>query len=154
EVKTALRNIVAEGHRADQVIKEVRALFKRDDENRAPLDINELIRDVLALARHELRKHDVVVETTLCEKAGPHVLADRIHLQEVMLNLIRNAIDAMTSGLSVIRKLTVTTRLAEKDRIIVTVEDSGPGIDPKDIKKVFDAFFSTKPSGMGMGLSI
>jgi signal transduction histidine kinase len=154
EVRTALRNIVAEGHRADQVIKEVRALFKRDDENRAPLDVNELIRDVLALARHELRKHDVVVETTLCEKAGPHVFADRIQLQQVMLNLIRNAIDAMTSGLSVIRKLTVTARLAEKDRIIVTVEDSGPGIDPKNMNKVFDAFFSTKPSGMGMGLSI
>jgi signal transduction histidine kinase len=154
EVKTALRSIVAEGHRADQVIKEVRALFKHDDEHRAPLDVNELIRDVLALARHELRKHDVVVETTLCEKPGPHVLADRIQLQQVLLNLIRNAIDAMTSDISVIRRLTVTARLAEKDRIIITVEDSGPGIDPKDIGKVFDAFFTTKPSGMGMGLSI
>jgi signal transduction histidine kinase len=153
EVKTALRNIVTEGHRADQVIKEVRALFKHDNENRAPLDINELTGEVLALSRHELLRHDIAVETVLCDKPGPHVLADRIQLQQVMLNLIRNAIDAMASERSVIRKLTVAT-LSEADRMIIAVEDSGPGIDPKNVDKVFDAFFTTKPSGMGMGLSI
>ena len=153
EARAALQRIVNEGHRASQVIGSIRAMFKKGDQEKAVLDANELIREVLALLDGEIHMQRVSVHTELIEQL-PRVLGNREQLQQVILNLITNAVEAMGSVTNRARVLRVKSKLHESGGVLIAVEDSGLGIDPKDIDRIFEAFFTTKSHGMGMGLSI
>jgi signal transduction histidine kinase len=115
--------------------------------------LNELIQEVLALAEAELHSHHIAVRTTLNETI-PDVMADRVQLQQVMLNLIKNGVEAMSSVVDSSRVLHLKTEFDSSQNIVVTVEDSGTGIDPENIERIFNRFFTTKTQGMGMGLAI
>jgi PAS domain S-box-containing protein len=153
EAREALTQIVGEGHRVSQVIDSIRALFKKDSQEKAQLDVNQIIREVLALVGGELRSQRILVQIELSEPL-PCVSGVRIQLQQVILNLLTNAIEAIGSTSGRARVLRVSSARREPHDVLITVEDSGPGIDPKDLDHIFDPFFSTKSHGMGMGLSI
>jgi signal transduction histidine kinase len=153
EARAAVKSMVSDGHRAAEVITSIRAMFKNVDQENAPLDINKIIRDVLALMLGELRAHQVSIKTELNDKL-PDVRGNRIQLQQVILNLIANAIDAMNSVTKRPRVLRLKSAFHESDGVLVLVEDSGTGIDPDKIDRIFDSFFTTKSQGMGMGLSL
>jgi PAS domain S-box-containing protein len=153
EVREAVRDIVRDGKRAGEVIARIRALTKRSAPPREKLDLNDTVREVLALVRDQAKGNSVTIRTRLAEDAFP-VLGDRVQLQQVMLNLIMNAIEAMSRVADRPRELTITTCNSDGDQMVVTVEDSGPGLDPNAASRIFDPFYTTKPSGMGMGLSI
>ena len=148
----ALKRIVGDSHRASEVVEAVKAMFTKTERQRELLSVDGLIESVLRLLRIELAEHRVFVQNVRNEK-GTRVRADPIQIQQVLLNLVRNAIDAMKSVTNRTRVLRIRSEAAETD-LIVTVEDSGPGIDAKDKERIFEPFFSTKSSGMGMGLSI
>jgi signal transduction histidine kinase len=152
EAKAALEQIVADGHRAGAVIESIRANFKRDARNRTSLDINELIGEALTLARGDLQRNRIVVEAERNARV-PHVRGDRIQLQQVLLNLITNAIDSMMAqdGARVLR---VRSEVHDGGSVIVSVGDTGTGIGPQEVEQIFNPLFTTKPGGMGMGLSI
>jgi signal transduction histidine kinase len=152
-VRAALQRIVNESHRASQVIGSIRAMFTKGHQERAALDANELIREVLALLDGEFHMQRVSLHTELIEPL-PRVLGSRVQLQQVILNLLTNAVEAMGSVTNRGRVLRVNSKPHESGGVLVTVEDSGPGIDPKDLDRIFEAFFTTKSQGMGMGLSI
>ncbi|HXJ94458.1 MAG TPA: two-component regulator propeller domain-containing protein [Terriglobia bacterium] len=153
EARENARRIVRDGKRAGEVIARLRALAKRAATSRERLDLNETIQDVLALVADEAKKESVIVQTQFADDLSP-VSADRVQLQQVMLNLLMNAIEAMSSVGDRARELVITTRNIDPDQVQVTVEDSGIGIDAQTIDKIFDSFYTTKPGGMGMGLSI
>jgi PAS domain S-box-containing protein len=152
EVRGALQRIVDDGLRAGDVIGSIRAMFGRDRREKSAVKLNDVIREVLALAHAELESHQVVLRTELSE--APEILADRVQLQQVFHNLIMNAAEAMESVTDRVRLLVVRSGGGEAGDASITVEDSGPGIDPKDIDRIFHAFFTTKSRGMGMGLAI
>jgi C4-dicarboxylate-specific signal transduction histidine kinase len=152
EAREAARRIVRDGKRAAELVTRIRALTKRAPMPRERLDLNETIRDVLVLVADRVRREDVSIRTDFADDVSP-VLGDRIQLQQVVLNLVMNAIEAMSTVGDRPRQLLIRTRNIE-DRAQVTVEDSGPGFDPDGSEKMFDPFYTTKPSGMGMGLSI
>jgi C4-dicarboxylate-specific signal transduction histidine kinase len=120
---------------------------------KSAVNINDLIREVLALVHGELQRQRVSVRDEL-RQDHPRVMADRVQLQQVLLNLIINAIEAMSSVANGERSLWVKSDLREANDVLITVEDSGPGVDPNDMNRIFDAFFTTKSQGMGLGLSI
>ena len=151
--KTTLNNIIQAGQRAGEIVESLLAIGKKENQIRAPLSLNELIRDVLLLVETDLESHHIALRTTLDETI-PEVLADRVQLQQVLLNLINNSVEAMDSVNANSRLLRVRIERDESQNIVVTVQDSGPGIDPQNIKRIFDRFFSTKAQGMGMGLAI
>jgi signal transduction histidine kinase len=153
EARTCLEDIVNQGHRASEVIGNVRAMFNKDNGAKAPLDINELVIEALRFVRVELQAQEITVQTELGRQL-PLVLAHKGQLQQVILNLVRNAADAMTSVSGRARVLRVKSAIHDSDSVLVSVGDSGTGIDPKDIERIFDSFFTTKSNGMGMGLSI
>jgi C4-dicarboxylate-specific signal transduction histidine kinase len=153
EARAALQRIVNEGHRASQVIGSIRAMFTKGDQEKAALGVNELIREVLALLDGEIHTQRVSVHTELIEPLL-RVFGNRVQLQQVILNLITNAVEAMGSITHRARVLRVQSKRHESGGVLIAVEDSGPGIDPKDIDRIFEAFFTTKSDGMGMGLSI
>ena len=153
EAKRTLGLIVADGHRASEIIESVRTMFKNERQIRAALVLNDVVHDAMALMDSELQSNHISVRTVL-EDALPPVLADRIQLQQVLLNLIKNAIEAMSSVADGSRALLLTTQLDDARTLRITVEDSGPGIAPENLERVFDRFFTTKSQGMGMGLSI
>jgi signal transduction histidine kinase len=152
EAAAAFKRIVSDGHRAGEVIATVRAMFKRDYQGRALVDVTEIIREVLGLLRFEVEEHQVSVRNVFMEQL-PSVLADRIQLQQVILNLVRNAMEAMSSVAERARILHMRVEANESD-VVITIQDSGPGIDPKNLERIFEPFFTTKSKGMGMGLSI
>jgi PAS domain S-box-containing protein len=154
EAREAARRIVRDGKRAGEIIRHIRALAtKRAATNKEVLNLNETIQEVLALVGDEAKKKRVIIRTDFA--AGiPPVSGDRVQLQQVALNLVMNAIEAMSSVDDRARELVVTTRNTDADQVLVTVEDSGTGIDPQMIDKIFDSFYTTKPGGMGMGLAI
>jgi PAS domain S-box-containing protein len=153
EVRAALADIAEDGSRAGAVIARIRALLKRAPPERTPLDVNEVIGDVLGLVRAELHEHEVVVETEL--GAGlPPVAGDRVQLQQVLLNLILNGIEAMAGIRERTRVLRIRSRSDGQERVVVSVEDRGVGLAPREVDHIFQPFFTTKPGGMGMGLSI
>jgi signal transduction histidine kinase len=127
-------------------------MFKRDSKETAAIDVNSLITDVLELVQSEVRKQKISVQTELAEHL-PAVFGNRIQLQQVLLNLAMNAIEAMSTVTEREPVLRLQTAL-HQDGIMVSVEDSGPGIDANDVERIFDALFTTKSQGMGMGLSI
>lgn len=145
--------IVDEGHRANRIIDGIRAIFKRGHQIKEPLDVNDLIRDVLMLVDADLHSHNITVQTTLND-ALPQVSADPIQLQQVILNLIKNAIEAMSAVKDDSRVLRLETELGDPANLSITVQDTGPGIDAESIERIFDRFFTTKSKGMGIGLSI
>jgi len=149
----ALKNIVGNGNRASQVVQTLRAMFKKEISNRTLVDINDAIRAVLTLLRIELEEHEVVTKATLKEGL-PHVMADRVQLQQVIFNLVTNAIEAMSSIGADSRTLRLRSEEIESGECIVAIEDSGPGIEPETLKRIFEPFFTSKSKGMGMGLSI
>ena len=153
EVRAALKRIVVDGHRTSDVITSIRAMFGSTDAAKGSVDINGLIADVLSLTRGEMESHDVALQCDTAEGL-PHVMAERVQLQQVLINLITNAIDAMSVVTDREKLLKVRSELSGPAEIRISVEDSGAGIDAGHMPKIFDAFFTTKPHGMGMGLSI
>jgi len=152
EVKASLAQIRNSAYRARDLIGSIRAMVKRDGRNRTPLDLNELVREVLALTERELQRSRISVELGLHEQLPP-VKADRIQLQQVLINLITNAIEAMRETKQP-RVLMVRSALQEPNRVLISVADSGPGIDPGIVDRIFNPLFTTKSNGMGMGLAI
>ena len=152
EARSALDNIVADGKRAREVIARIRTLTKRQVPRMDLLDLNREILEVLAFTDEELRSHDVGLETRL-NNTLPQVTGDRVQLQQVLLNLIVNAIEAMSAVNNRPRELTVVSAQS-KDGVVVEVRDSGIGLDPHGTEQVFDAFYTTKAEGIGIGLSI
>jgi signal transduction histidine kinase len=151
KARANMKNIVSAGHRASEVIGSIREMFKKGDQESAPFDVNALIRNVLALVLSELRASQIAVQTTL-DDTLPNVRCNRVQLQQVILNLIMNAVDAMNSVKTRQRVLRLRSAIDGSDDVLVSVEDSGPGIDPKNINRIFDSFFTTKSQGMGLGL--
>jgi PAS domain S-box-containing protein len=153
KAREAVTRVVRDGKRAGEVIAQIRALCRKSSIKREPLDMNEAIEEVLALAQGEVRTKRVALRTDLATRL-PSVLGDRVQLQQVVLNLIMNGIEAMSSVQDRPRELVIRTQEGEDNQIVVTVRDSGTGLDPKITEHIFDAFYTTKGEGMGMGLSI
>jgi C4-dicarboxylate-specific signal transduction histidine kinase len=153
EVRAGLKLMVEESHRASEVFDNLRALFGRTSGRHEPVDVNEITLEVLHILGGELKDRSVTTRTELMSER-PLVMGHRGQLQEVLLNLVRNAIEAMNAVKDGSRVLQVKTECHASDKIVVAVEDSGPGIDPKKLDGIFDAFVSTKPQGMGLGLAI
>jgi signal transduction histidine kinase len=153
EAREAAARVVREAQRADEVIRGLRALVSKSGLQREPLDINETVHEVLELARGELRRSDVAVHVDL-DPALPSVQGDRVQLQQVLLNLIVNAIEAMAPVADRGKLLGIRTERVGTGEVAVAVEDSGPGLDPATTGRIFDPFFTTKATGLGMGLSI
>jgi C4-dicarboxylate-specific signal transduction histidine kinase len=153
EARRSATRAMEEGHRASEIIGRIRALAKKAPPQKDWIDINETIHEVIALARSEIQRNGVALETQLSDDV-PVILADRIQLQQVILNLMMNAIEAM-SGLSEgPRELLVRSGTDESKNVVISVQDSGPGFDPRSLEHLFDAFYTTKPHGLGMGLAI
>ena len=152
EAKAAFKQIAADGHRAGAVIGSIRAIFKKDARNRTSLDINDLIGEALALTRGDLQRHRILVQAEQNAQV-PQVRGDRIQLQQVLLNLITNAIDSMAAKDGA-RVLCVTSEVRDGGGVIVSVADTGTGIGSQDLERIFNPLFTTKSGGMGMGLSI
>jgi C4-dicarboxylate-specific signal transduction histidine kinase len=152
EVRSALASVVQDGNRACNVISCMRALIKTTPLQRVCLDINEAIRDVIELTHGEAVKNGVSVNSELADGL-PLVQGDRVHLQQVILNLIINAVEAMSSVSEGPRELLISSSKAEAG-VLVVVRDSGPAVALGAIECAFDAFYTTKPSGLGLGLSI
>ena len=153
EVRDILADIVAEDKRAGEVIRRLRLLLKKGEVQHQPFDINEVVREVLKLVRSDLVNQGVAVEAELAP-ALPEVNADRVQLQQVLLNLVMNACDAMAGGPAGDHKLIIRTELAGSEGIRVSVADRGVGLASENLEKVFEPFFTTKVQGMGLGLSV
>ena len=153
EARANLQGTIDAANRASVVIDELRAMFRKDNSRQTLVDVNRLLLDTLSLTNHEIQAKNISVQTRLFENSTLLVLADQVQLQQVILNLIVNAIEAMNI-MPDARELRITSGLHDADGVLITVEDSGPGIAPENLDKVFDTFFTTKPTGMGMGLSI
>ena len=153
EVRQALDRIVNQGRRAGDVISRMRALVRKAPPRKDQLDINEVIREVIALTRSELHRTGTLLQTQLAHGL-PLVPGDRVQLQQVMLNLILNAVEAMRGSDEGSRELLISTEADGANGVRIAVRDWGPGLEPESLDRLFDAFYTTKPDGMGMGLSI
>ena len=151
EVRESLKDIVSEAFRASDIVTNLRAMFKHDVQEKAPVDINKLVSSVLALVVIDLQKHDIELQTQLDEQI-PQVLGNQVQLQQVILNLVMNAIESLSSMET--RVLRIKTELSQSNTVHVSIEDTGAGIKPSDVARVFKPLFTTKARGMGMGLSI
>jgi len=152
-VRRSVEWVVDDGNRAGEVIRRVRALAKKTDIEKVPLDVNDVIREVMALVRRELINHRVSLRMDLA-LALPMILADRVQLQQVIINLVMNGIEAMQSVTDRPRELVIRSGQDETQQVLVSVTDCGVGISAENADRLFNAFFTTKASGMGMGLSI
>jgi C4-dicarboxylate-specific signal transduction histidine kinase len=153
EARGCLRRIIRDGNRAGDVIARLRALVKKSAPAKAPLDFNDMFEEVLAMIDPEARRHRVAVWTDLA--AGlPLVRGDRLQVQQVLLNLVMNSIEAMQAVTDRPRELRIRTQPHESDTVLVTVQDTGIGLDPQGMARLFESFYTTKPEGMGLGLSI
>jgi signal transduction histidine kinase len=151
EVREGLKRIVSDGHRASDIITNLRAMFKSDVQEKALVDINKLVLSVLALVRIDLQKHEIKLQTQLDDQI-PQVLGNQVQLQQVISNLVVNAIESMGSLQT--RALRIKTELSQSNTVQVSIEDTGTGIKSSDVAKLFKPMFTTKARGMGMGLSI
>ena len=147
------RRIIRDGNRASDVITRLRALFSKKDFTLEPLDLNEATREVIALSLSDLQRNRVVLLSNLAENLPP-VMGDRVQLQQVVLNLLRNASDAMGTIQDRPRELLIRTERDEEDRVRLSVKDAGIGLTPETADKLFEAFYTTKTDGMGIGLSV
>jgi signal transduction histidine kinase len=173
EARRSASLVIADGHRAGEIVGRIRALAKKVPPQKDWLDINEAITGVIAMARSEMQRNSVLLQTELANDL-PLILGDRIQLQQVILNLLMNAIEAMSGVAQGPRELWVSSQKiteihaeSEKDTpedrvsatpdwtyLLISVRDSGPRLDPKGLDTLFDAFYTTKPRGLGMGLTI
>jgi PAS domain S-box-containing protein len=153
EVGHALGRIIKDGKRASDIIGRIRALVRKAPPLNDQLDINEVMLEVIELTRSELRRNGTSLQTQLADGL-PLVVGDRIQLQQVMLNLILNAVEAMSGSSETARELLIRTEQVGPGGVLVAVQDSGPGLKPDSLDRLFDAFYTTKPDGLGMGLSI
>jgi C4-dicarboxylate-specific signal transduction histidine kinase len=153
DVREALACVVGDADRARDIIDRIRDHIKKAPPRKHRFELNEAINEVIALARSAITENGVSVQTRLAEGLFP-VQGDRVQLQQVVLNLILNAVEAMGSVEAGPRELLISTEQTEANGVLVTVRDSGPGIDPEHVERVFEAFYTTKSSGVGMGLSI
>jgi PAS domain S-box-containing protein len=153
EARAAVQRMIRDANRASEIIRRIRAFVKKTDPQKAWLDINDIIHEVVTLGQSEVRKHRVALRTEL-SAALPPVLGDRIQLQQVLLNLLLNGIEAMHLITDRPRELRISSQRPASDTVLVAVQDSGNGLDPQTLDRLFEAFFTTKSAGMGMGLSI
>ena len=153
EVRAALTRIANDGQRGGSIIESIRAMLKKGVRERREINLNELIRDVTRLTQGQFQRHGVSIRCELADDL-PSVMADPIQLQQVILNLFMNAAEAMVSISDRKRLVRVRSEKHDGGTALITVEDSGPGVEPDDAKRIFEAFFTTKAEGMGMGLSI
>jgi signal transduction histidine kinase len=151
EVLENLNGIVSEGHRASDIITNLRAMFKHDVQEKTLVDINKLVLSVLALVQIDLQKQKIELQTQLDDRIS-EVLGNQIQLQQVISNLVMNAIESMSSSQT--RELRIKTELSQSNKVHVSIEDTGTGIKSSDVARVFKPMFTTKARGMGMGLSI
>jgi signal transduction histidine kinase len=173
EAREAIRRIIRDGKRGGEIIGRIRALAKKAPPKKDWLDLNETIGEVIAMARSEVQRNGVLLQTKLANNL-PLILGDKIQLQQVILNLLMNAVEAMSGSGEGPRELGVNSekvaeihgeskeeRYENRDltdtewtHVLITVRDSGPGLDPRRLNRLFDPFYTTKPQGMGMGLAI
>ncbi|MDH7972862.1 AAA family ATPase [Sphingomonas sp. AR_OL41] len=153
EARRAAERIINEGHRAGDVIASIRALAKKAAPQMVALDLNDAILEVVQLMRNELDRNAITVETRLAENLNP-ALADRVQMQQVILNLVMNGIEAMSMSSGRVRKLRIESRVTSDGELTISVSDTGRGLDPALKDRIFEAFFTTKDGGIGMGLSI
>jgi signal transduction histidine kinase len=147
------RRTIRDGNRAADVIVRLRALFSKKEFSLEPLDLNEATREVIALTLSDLQRNRVLLQSELAQDL-PRIVGDRLQLQQVILNLLRNASDAMVGVGDRPRQLLIRTEGEDGDRVRVSVRDAGVGIDAQSMNKLFDAFYTTKSEGMGIGLSV
>jgi PAS domain S-box-containing protein len=152
EARAAAMRIVKDGTRAAEIIKRIRLLFRKEAAERELVDINEVIREMITLLRGEAMRYSILVQAEL-EANIPRVLGDRVQLQQVLMNLMLNGIEAM-KDVDWVRELAIKLQRTESDEVLVSVSDTGVGLLPQHSQQVFEAFFTTKPDGTGMGLSI
>jgi C4-dicarboxylate-specific signal transduction histidine kinase len=153
EVRQALGRIVRDGTRAGEVIGRIRALIKKVPPRRELLDINQAIREVIGLTQTETQRNAVRLQSRFADGL-PLVSADRVQLQQIMMNLIINAIEAMAGAKDGPRELTIVSGIQDASDVVVEVQDTGPGLDPEEFDRLFQSFYTTKPDGIGMGLAI
>jgi PAS domain S-box-containing protein len=153
EVQEALQGIVDDGLRAAEIITSIRGMFRKDDHEKLLVSVNDLVREVLPLIHGDLERRQIILRSEL-HGALPKIKGERVPLQQVLLNLIMNASEAMSAVTGRERKLTIQTALNEPASVRVTVEDTGCGVDQAHLDRIFDPFFTTKSHGMGLGLSI
>ena len=149
----AINHIISDSMRASEVIKRIRALVKKTAHENKPQDLNQIILEMVALTEPDVLSKSVQLELHLAHDL-PLVLGDRVELQQVMLNLILNGIEAMSATITNARELTITSTKNGAGTVVVTVKDSGVGLTPEQARRIFDPFVTTKPNGLGMGLSI
>jgi signal transduction histidine kinase len=147
------RRTIRDAERASEVVKRLRALFCKKGATSESLDLNEATREVVALSLSELERNNVIVRTELAGELPP-VQGDRVQLQQVILNLFLNASDAMSSVVDRPRQLVIRTERDGEDRVRLSVRDTGVGFEPQGMDRLFDAFYTTKSNGMGIGLSV
>ena len=151
--RESMTRMISEGNRASEVIKRIRTLSKKASQHKSPLEMNEVIQDVLALIGTELVKNRVVLNCELKPNV-PRVTGDRVQLQQVLLNLVMNGIEAMADVTGRSRELVIQADVDDRGQVLVSVRDSGTGLDPQHLEQAFEAFYTTKAEGVGMGLSI
>jgi PAS domain S-box-containing protein len=152
-VRETLEAIVETGHRASDVVDRIRALIKKAPTRNEPIEINEAILEVIELTRGEAVKNGISAQTDLADGLPP-IDGDLVQLQQVILNLIMNAVEAMSGVSDGTREMLISTGMSESGGVLVAVRDSGPGLAPATVERLFEAFYTTKPSGLGLGLSI
>jgi C4-dicarboxylate-specific signal transduction histidine kinase len=153
QTREALDDIIKDGRRVSDVIQRIRALVKKAPAQVELLDVNDVIAETIALARTEILRNDVSLQIQLGPDLPP-VRGDRVQLQQVIMNLVMNAVEAMSGMDQGARELQIATDQDREDRVSLTVRDSGPVLKPEALDRFFEAFYSTKPTGMGIGLSI
>jgi signal transduction histidine kinase len=153
EAREALLRIVRDGKRASDVITRIRTLVQKTDPEKTRLDINQTVQEVVLLMQNEAVRKGVALRIDLAADVPP-VLGDRVQLQQVILNLVMNGIEAMNTVADRPREMVIRSSAQESDNVLLAVQDSGIGIDPRNLDKIFDTFYTTKPQGMGMGLAI
>ncbi|HXP44266.1 MAG TPA: ATP-binding protein, partial [Candidatus Acidoferrales bacterium] len=152
EARAAALRIVQDGTRAGEIVNRVRLLFQKGSLQRELVDLNEIIREMVLLLHGEATQYSVLVGTKLAADI-PRVMGDRVQLQQVLMNLMMNSIDAM-KDVDGTRELDVKSRRGENEELVVSVSDTGPGLPAQQADQIFNAFFTTKPHGTGMGLRI
>ncbi|PWU00575.1 MAG: hypothetical protein C5B51_24935 [Terriglobia bacterium] len=153
QARQAVNRIIDEGNRAAEIVRRIRALSKKTAPQKLPVNLREVIEEVASLLDRELTRNQISLKTEFA-KPLPPVLGDRVQLQQVILNLMVNSIEAMSGDAKRARELLIRTEVRGPDNLDVTVADSGPGLPVEDPEQMFTAFFTTKPQGLGMGLSI
>jgi len=152
EAQTAASRVVKDVARASEIIGRVRSLFKKDSLQHEEVDINELIQEMIALLRGEASRHSISIHSDLSPDLPP-IMADRVQLQQVLMNLMLNSIEAMKS-MNTPGKLTIKSQQDDSGQLLISVMDTGVGVPPEKIEQIFNAFFTSKPQGTGMGLAI